>query len=274
MKTFEEQIILVTGSTDGIGRLTARRLAELGATVFIHGRSRAKCETTLAELRDRTGNSRVHCFVRDLASLAEVRKLAEDVRSQCPRLDVLINNAGAGPRPGGRALSADGHELCFAVNYLAPLLLTHLLVPLLQNAAPSRIVNVASAAQQPIDFADVMLERGYDPYRAYAQSKLALTMFTLDMADRLKEEGITVNCLHPGSLLDTKMVREGGYIPRGSAGSGAEVVVHIATSAELAGTTGQYFDRTVPARPHGQAYAPEEREKLRRLAGQLTGIGE
>lgn len=277
MKPIEEQIVLVTGSTDGIGKITARKLARMGATVLIHGRSREKCNTVVGDIREATGNDKLQAFVRDLSSLSEVRKLAEDIRSEYPALDILINNAGVGPgkgSPGKRPLSEDGHELCFAVNHLAPFLLTHLLIPILHNGLPARIVNVCSAAQQRIDFDDVMLERSYDPYRAYAQSKLALTMFTFDLAEQLKNKGITVNCLHPGSLLDTKMVREGGYIPRGSAASGAEVEVYAATSSELEGVTGQYFEKNLEARAHDQAYDPEARNKLWRLSEKLTGIGD
>ena len=277
MKPMEEQIILVTGSTDGIGKITARKLARLGATVLIHGRSPEKCETTVGEIREATGNDKLKAFVRNLSSLSCVRKLAEDIRSEYSALDILINNAGAGPGKGShgkRPLSQDGHELCFAVNHLAPFLLTHLLIPILRNGSPARIVNVCSGAQQQIDFDNVMFERGYDPYKAYAQSKLALTMFTFDLAERLKFRGITANCLHPGSLLDTKMVREGGYTPRGSAESGAEVVVYVATSSELLDVTGQYFAEKRMARAHDQAYDSEARDKLWRLSEKLAGIGE
>ncbi len=274
MKPIAEQIILVTGSTDGIGRITAKKLSQMRATVLIHGRSREKCEATVREIREQTGNGKLKSYVRDLSSLAEVRRLAEEIQSDHESLHLLINNAGVGPRPGERILSRDGHELNFAVNYLAPFLLTQLLIPVLKNGAPSRIVNVSSAAQQRIEFDDVMLERGYDPYRAYAQSKLALTMFTFDLAERLKKDRITVNCLHPGSLLDTKMVRESGYAPRGSAESGAEVVVYIATSPELTDTTGRYFEKKLLVPAHDQAYNHEARRKLRQLGERLTGIGE
>lgn len=278
MKPIEEQIVLVTGSTDGIGRITARKLAQMGATVLVHGRSLEKCSTTVNEIREYTGNKKLKSYVRDLSSLSEVRKLAEDIRSDFSFLNILINNAGVGldkSLDGRRPLSKDGHELCFAVNYLAPFLLTHLLIPVLQNGSPSRIVNVSSTAQKRIDFDDVMLERRYyDPFEAYAQSKLALTMFTFDIAERLKNDRITANCLHPGSLLDTKMVRQSPYTPRGSAESGAEVEVYVATAAELENRTGQYFEEKRQARAHDQAYDARARKKLRRLSEELTGIGE
>lgn len=277
MKPIEEQTILVTGSTAGIGKITARKLAQMGATVLIHGRSREKCETAAGEIREATGNDKLKAYVRDISSLSGVRRLAEDIRSEYSALNILINNAGVGPGKnsfGKRPLSQDGHELCFAVNHLAPFLLTHLLIPILRNGSPARVVNVCSAAQQHIDLDNVMLERGYDPYRAYAQSKLALTMFTFDLAERLKYRGITANCLHPGSSLDTRMVREGGYTPRGSAESGAEVVVYVATSSELLDVTGEYFEETRKARAHDQAYDSEARDKLWQLSEKFTGIGQ
>jgi NAD(P)-dependent dehydrogenase (short-subunit alcohol dehydrogenase family) len=276
MESIEDKVLLVTGSTDGIGKITARKLAELGPTVLVHGRSRDKCESTVHEIRVRTGSEKTTYYLGDLSALSEVRRLAQDIARDYPRLDVLINNAGVGPggpSEKGRRLSADGHELCFAVNYLAPFLLTHLLIPLLSNSAPSRIVNVGSAAQERIDFDNVMLDRGYDPWRAYARSKLAVTMFTFDMADRLKEQEITVNCLHPGSLLDTKMVRQSSATPMGSAESGAEVELYVATDTVLQGKTGVYFNEKRESRAHEQAYDPEARERLRKIGESLTGIG-
>jgi NAD(P)-dependent dehydrogenase (short-subunit alcohol dehydrogenase family) len=276
MQSIEEQVILVTGSTDGIGKITARKLAGMGATVLVHGRSREKCESTVSAIRETTGAAKLGYYVGDLSSLSAVRTLVEDIASAHTRLHVLINNAGVGPGRTSdtqRSRSKDGHELRFAVNYLAPFLLTHLLIPVLVQSAPARIVNVSSAAQQGIDFDDVMLERSYDPWRAYAQSKLALTMFTFDIAQRLKEQEITVNCLHPGSLLDTKMVRESSMVPQGRAESGAAVEIYAATDPDLDGRTGIYFEERREARAHPQAYDTAAREKLRLLGEKLTGIG-
>lgn len=275
MKPIEQQVILVTGSTDGIGKRAAGDLARRGATVLLHGRSQEKGESTRAEIREAAGSDKLDYFRADLSSLAEVRRLAEDVQAGPGILDVLINNAGIGPgkpREQERALSQDGHELRFAVNYLAPFLLTHLLLPALRRAAPARIVNVSSAAQSPIDFDDVMLERRYHPMTAYSRSKLALVMFTFDLAEQLKDENITVNCLHPGSLLNTKMVRESFSTPMGRVQTGADAEIYLATAPELEGVTGRYFEQKREARANSQAYDREARKRLWRLGEELTAL--
>src|SRR5262249_18648340 len=179
----ENKTVLVTGSTDGVGRLVARRLADQGARVLIHGRDRTRGEQLLDEIRAANRGSAAF-LPADFSSLVEVRRLADTVRQDCDRLDILINNAGIGS--GGsarqRETSQDGHELRFAVNYLAGFLLTRVLLPLLTRGKPARIVNVSSLGQHPIDFDYVMLTRGYSGSRAYAQSKLAQIMFTFDLA--------------------------------------------------------------------------------------------
>ena len=273
MAAVEDHVILVTGSTDGIGKRTAHDLARMGATVLLHGRSQEKGEATLREIRDMTGNDRLEYHPADFSSLAEVRRFADEVQANHGALDVLVNNAGVGAGRRGeteRDLSRDGYELRFAVNYLAPYLLTRLLLPALRHAAPSRIVNVASGAQSPINFDDVMLERNYDGLRAYSQSKLALVMFTFDLAAELEGEDITVNCLHPGSLLDTKMVRETFGRALGDVQSGADAVIYLATSPKVEGVTGKYFDEKREARANGQAYNGEARKTLRQLSEKLT----
>lgn len=263
---------LVTGSTDGVGRLVAKRLGEMGAHVLIHGRNRDRGERLVAEIE--AGGGRAELLLADLAALSEVRALAEAVRRRTDRLDILINNAGIGTgRPGApRETSADGHELRFAVNYLAGFLLTHLLLPLLKKSAPARIVNVASAGQQPIDFADVMLERGYSGARAYCQSKLAQIMFTFDLAEDLRGSGVTVNALHPATYMDTTMVRRAGVTPISTVEEGAEAILYLATSPALEGRSGLYFDGLREARAHPQAYDAEARRRLKALSLQLTGL--
>jgi NAD(P)-dependent dehydrogenase (short-subunit alcohol dehydrogenase family) len=277
VKPVKDRVILVTGATDGIGKAAAHILAGMGATVLLHGRNRKKGDAVVKEIRRASANDRLRYYAADFASLAEVRRLAAEVNADCEKLDVLINNAGAGPGAGKntgrqRALSRDGHELLLAVNYLAPFLLTRLLLPALQRAAPSRIVNVTSAAQRTIDFSDVMLEHRYDGMTAYAQSKLALAAFTFELAQRLNPRETTVNCLHPGSLLDTKMVREHFANPLGSAQSGAQIEVYLATAPELQGQTGRYFEEMHAARAAAQAYDEDTRKKLWQLAEELTGL--
>jgi NAD(P)-dependent dehydrogenase (short-subunit alcohol dehydrogenase family) len=191
---------------------------------------------------------------------------------------VLINNAGtgAGSRQSRREKSTDGYELRFAVNYLAPFLLTHRLLPLLRRSAPARIVNVASVGQRPIDFDNVMLEDGYDGLRAYRQSKLGLVMFTFDLAEDLRKSGITVNSLHPATLMSTRMVLETDYFagPMSTVEEGAHAVEYLATSPELGGVTGEYFDGKQRARANAQAYDKEARRRLRILSEQLTKLKE
>jgi NAD(P)-dependent dehydrogenase (short-subunit alcohol dehydrogenase family) len=270
-----QQTVLVTGATDGIGKGTARELARHGARVLLHGRDIERAAAARDEIAAATGNTRLETYVADFASLREAHRLAEQVSARHDRLHVLINNAGIGAGPHGRQrreVSADGHELRLQVNHLAPLLLTHLLLPLLRAGAPARIINVASAGQAPLDFADLMLERGYDGIRAYCRSKLAMVMATFELADRLDPSEVTVNALHPGSLLDTKMVREGFGAPQGRVDIGIDAEFYLATSADVEGVSGQYFDRIRPARANAQAYDAEARRRLWQESLKLTGI--
>jgi NAD(P)-dependent dehydrogenase (short-subunit alcohol dehydrogenase family) len=269
MDDLTEAKILVTGATDGLGKRVAFELAGRGATVLIHGRNRERLEATIEEAREETGSEKLGSYLADLSSLGEVRALAEQVLTQQDRLDVLVNNAGV--IAGERRQSEDGYELTFAVNYLAHFLLTRLLVPLLRDSAPARVVNVASAGQSPIDFDDVMLERGYDPMRAYTQSKLAQVMFTFELAERLRDSGVTVNALHPASLMDTRMVLETFGRSMSTVEEGAEATVRLATSPELEGITGRYFDGTREGRANSQAYDEEARNRLWTLSEELCG---
>jgi NAD(P)-dependent dehydrogenase (short-subunit alcohol dehydrogenase family) len=269
MDDLVEAKILVTGATDGLGRRVALDLAATGASVLLHGRSRERLEATLGEVREETGNERLGSYLADLSSLGEVRALAERVLAEQDRLDVLINNAGV--IVGERRESEDGYELTFAVNYLAHFLLTRLLLPLLRGSAPARVVNVASVGQSPIDFDDVMLEQGYDPMRAYRRSKLAQVMFTFELAERLRDSGVTVNALHPASLMDTRMVRETFGRSMSTVEEGAEATVRLAASPELEGVTGRYFDGTREGRADPQAYDEEARKRLWTLSEDLCG---
>jgi NAD(P)-dependent dehydrogenase (short-subunit alcohol dehydrogenase family) len=273
MRPIDEQVVLITGSTDGLGRALARELAGRGATVVVHGRDAARGEAAVRELREATGNERVGLQLADFGSLAQVRSLAEAVVAEHERLDVLVNNAGIGTGGSpGREVSEDGYELRFAVNYLAAFLLTRALEPLLVRSAPARIVNVSSAGQAPIDFDDVMLERAYSGVQAYCQSKLALVMLTLDLAEELQERAVTANCLHPGTYMPTKMVLDAGIDPVDSLESGVEATMRLVAGPELEGVSGRYFNRLREARADPQAYDVEARRRLRELSAELVGV--
>ncbi len=263
---------LITGATDGVGRVAAREVAQQGWRVLVHGRDRTRGDALVREI-ERAGGS-AFFLAADLASLAEVRRLADAVKQQTDRLDLLINNAGIGSvgSAPGRQTSADGHELRFAVNYLAGFLLTHLLLPLLRASAPARIVNVASAGQQAIDFSDVMLSRGYSGGGAYRQSKLAQIMFTVDLADELKGSGVIANALHPSTYMNTTMVRQSGNAPISKVEDGAAAILQLAVSPALDGKSGLYFNVLREARADPQAYDAEARRRLRALSLKLVGL--
>ena len=262
---------LVTGSTDGVGRVVAEKLGAAGARVLVHGRDESRGKAAVSAIQAKGGKAEF--LVADLSSLAEVRSLADAVREGTDRLDILINNAGVGTGGQGakRQVSADGYELRFAVNYLAGFLLTSELLPLLTASAPSRIVNVASAGQQAIDFDDVMLTRGYSGVRAYCQSKLAQILFTVDLAKQLDATGVTVNALHPASYMDTTMVRQAGIAPWSSVETGADAILNLATSPSLEGRSGLYFDGQRESRADAQAYDEKARRRLWALSLELTG---
>ncbi|MGA9013893.1 MAG: SDR family NAD(P)-dependent oxidoreductase [Acetobacteraceae bacterium] len=263
---------LITGSTDGVGRVVAIRLGEAGVRVLVHGRDQDRGNQVVADITQSGGAAEF--LAADLASLAEVRRLGETVRQRTERLDILINNAGLGTAGTSRQTSVDGHELRFAVNYLAGFLLTDLLLPLLRQSAPARIVNVASAGQQPIDFADVMLTRGYSGVRAYGQSKLAQIMFTIDLAEALAGTGVTVNALHPATYMDTAMVRRAGVTPASSVEEGAEAILKLAVSPAVGGRSGRYFSGLQEARADRQAYDAVARRRLRAISQELcAGYG-
>jgi NAD(P)-dependent dehydrogenase (short-subunit alcohol dehydrogenase family) len=271
----ERPTILITGATDGLGKALATRLAENGARLLLHARDESRGRDTLAEIGAATANDELHLLLADLASLEEVRLLAERVRKEQDTLDVLVNNAGIGttlPGDGRRMVSRDGHELRFAVNYLAGYLLTRELLPLLEDSAPARIVNVSSAGQAPIDFDDVMLERAYNGVQAYCQSKLAQIMFTFDLAEELRGRGVAATCLHPATYMPTKMVRAAGVEPISSIDEGAQATLRLIAGPEVEGVTGRYFNGARPAEPHPQARDADARRRLRELSDRLCGL--
>jgi NAD(P)-dependent dehydrogenase (short-subunit alcohol dehydrogenase family) len=263
---------LVTGSTDGVGRVVAKALADDGWRLLVHGRDRTRGEGLVAAIKADGGAAEF--LAADLSSLAEVRRLAEAVQKTTPRLELLVNNAGmgSGGGQGRRQTSAEGHELRFAVNYLAGFLLTGLLLPLIKKSAPARIVNVSSIGQQAIDFADVMLTHGYSGGRAYCQSKLAQVMFTIDLARALQGSGVIVNALHPATYMNTTMVRQAGATPLSTVEDGAAAILKLAVGPDMDGRSGLFFNGQREARADAQAYDADARRRLKALSLELTGL--
>jgi NAD(P)-dependent dehydrogenase (short-subunit alcohol dehydrogenase family) len=261
------KVVLITGSTDGLGRDVARRIAAAGAHVLVTGRSAARGDSLVAEIKQ-SGKGSARFYRADLASLEETRRLADAVARDNQRLDVLINNAGVGfIFDSTRKFSAEGHEMHFAVNYLAHYLLTKRLLPLIAASAPARIINVSSGSQAAIDFDDVMMEKGYNGGRGYAQSKLAQVMMTIDMAPALEKQGILTYSLHPATTMGTTMALALKVKPRSTIAEGTESVVNAMTTTE---PTGTFFNQLKPWKAQAQAYDAEAREKLRALSDRLV----
>lgn len=264
-----QQVVLVTGATSGLGREVALRLAAAGAHVIVHGRDSARGREVIDSIV-RAGKGSARFLAADLANNADIRRFTAEVLREYPRLDVLVNNAGIGDTRGVRTLTPDGVEMQWQVNYLSGVLLTHLLLPRLVASAPSRIVNVSSISAAPIDFDDVMMANGFSEDRAYGQSKLAQVLFTLDLAPRVAPQGVTVNALHPATLMPTGMVLRGGYTPRSTIDEGARAVLHLVQDADVG--TGQFFRGLTPGRAHAQAHDESARVRLRELSARLAGI--
>lgn len=271
MRPIEEQTVLVTGATSGLGRALVEALADRGATVVAHGRDEERLARTRDEVRDATGNE-IHTVQADLAELARVDRLADEVLERFPRLHALVNNAGVGfGRPGAaREVSRDGIELRFAVNHLASHHLARRLAERLVACAPARIVQVASGAQRPLDRDDPLGERAYDGVTAYARSKLAQVMTAYDLAADLVGTGVSVTALHPATFMDTAMVREAGQRPASSVDEGLRAVLRLVTDPELDGVSGRYFEGLTEARPHPDADDPTERGRVRALTEELV----
>ncbi len=266
--TGDARVILVTGSTGGLGREVARRLGSDGARVIVHGRDAERGRELVREIEAAGGGARF--YRADFGSLADVRALADSIRADYDRLDVLVNNAGILLSPDERPVSEDGYELHLQVNYLAGFLLTERLLPLLRESAPARIVNVSSRSQDPLDFGNLMLEEGYSAGRAYGRSKLAQVMYAFELAERLEGTGVTVNAVHPASLMDTDLVRDMGMEPRSTVAEGARSVIHLVDGDDVG--TGRYYRRTAPARAHSQAYDETARERLMAVSRELVGL--
>jgi NAD(P)-dependent dehydrogenase (short-subunit alcohol dehydrogenase family) len=261
---------LITGSTSGLGREVATRLGSMGATVIVHGRNEERGAEVVAAI-NAAGPGNAVFYRADLGSLDEVKALADRVKDQHGRLDLLINNAGIGGASNDpRRTSADGHELVFAVNYLSHFLLTRELLPLLEASAPARIVNVASIGQRPVDFDDIMMTENYNQLSAYSQSKLAQIMFTISLAEQLDSDDVIVNSLHPATFMDTPMVTSTGREPMATVEEGADAVMQLAVGSNIAGRTGLYFNQMNEARANDQAYDAEARQRLWELSVELT----
>jgi len=277
-----DRVVLMTGATSGIGKEAAIALAQQGATLLAVSRDRARGEAAVAEIRRRSGSGAVELFLADLSSQASVRELARAVLARHDRLHVLINNAGT--LNLRRQTTVDGFEETFALNHLAPFLLTNLLLDRLLASAPARIVNVASAAHKygRIDFDDLQGERGFKGLRAYADSKLANVLFTHELARRLEERGaagMTANSVHPGGV-DTNIWRDMTGLLRLlilamrpfllSAARGAEPLIHVASSPQLDGVTGQYFHRMKPRRSSAASRDPALAARLWEVSAALA----
>jgi NAD(P)-dependent dehydrogenase (short-subunit alcohol dehydrogenase family) len=265
-----DAVVLVTGATSGLGRWLVERLGARGATVLVHGRDQARVEATVAALGQQ-GAAAVG-YQADLASLDQVRRLAAEVAVRGD-LTALINNAGVGfgPPGGDRELSADGYELRWAVDYLAPVALTTALLPTLRHNAHSqyaRIINIGSIGQYPIDFRDVNLDEGYSGVNAYRRAKLALAAWSFDLAERERAAGVLVNCIHPATFMDTAMVRQSAATPLSTVEQGGQAVLRLLYEAD---TSGDFYDGGRLAQAHPDAYDPLLRADLRALtAAQLA----
>jgi NAD(P)-dependent dehydrogenase (short-subunit alcohol dehydrogenase family) len=266
------KIVLITGSTDGIGKAAALELTRMGAKVILHGRNPGRCYRVLAEVQKASKGATPGCFAADLSSLKEVRKLAEDIRANTTKLDVMINNAGVFMTE--RRLTEDGFETTFAVNHLAPFLLTHLLCDLLTSNAPARIINVSSVSHQRarIDFENLQGEKEFTGYGAYALSKAANILTTYELAERLEASRVTVNCLHPG-VINTKLLREGfGGMFGAPPTVGAATLVYLASAPEVGATTGRYFVKNREEETAPSTHDRAVRQQLWTVSEHLFGL--
>jgi retinol dehydrogenase 12 len=270
---------VITGATAGIGLVTARELARLGARVFVVGRSPERCSAAVERIRDEAGVSEVEALVADLSSQADIHRLAGEIGQRTTRLDVLVNNAGGIFLT--RRESVDGIELTFALNHLSYFLLTYQLMPLLKASAPARIVNVASDAHRgvTIDFDNLEGKLVYRPWRAYQRSKLANLLYTFELSRRLAGSGVTVNALHPGFVktnifrdpgLMGWFVRQAAAVMAMSPEKGALTSIYLASSPEVQGVTGKYFEKQKPSVPASTAYDLDAATRLWNLSLAIT----
>ena len=275
-KSMTNKICVITGATSGIGKETALELASKGAHVIIVGRNKKKCIATVNSIKQKIGNTQVDYLCADLSDLNQVRRLAKDLKQNYPRIDVLINNAGA--YLTSRHESVDGYEMTLALNYLSPFLLTSLLMDMLKESDQGRIINVSSTSHFNgfINFEDLQSTHNFVGFNAYAQSKLALMLYSYQLAENLKNTNITVNTLHPG-LVATNFGKTNGllrfYVRRLikrneiSPLEGSKPCVYLATSQDVAGITGGYFVKNKQVKSSEASYDEK-------LAKQLWQVGE
>ena len=267
----KDKVILITGSTDGIGRQAALELAAMGATVLVHGRSESRGKNVVEEIRKATGNQKVDLLVADFTSMEQIRRLAAEVKQRCGALHVLINNAGVFMNE--RRLTVDGFETTFAVNHLAPFLLTNLILDLLRKSAPARVITVSSMVHTrgKLDFEDLQAEKSFGGYSSYALSKLANVLFTYELSELLAGTGITSNCLHPG-VIGTKLLRAGFTTSGASTVDGAETLIYLATSPEVDGVTGKYFQEKQETPSSPITHDADMRKRMWEVSARLTGL--
>src|SRR6266480_1526904 len=281
--SMQGKVCIVTGANSGIGKAAALGLAQMGATIVMVSRNQVKGEEAQNEIKEKSGNDAVDLMLANLSSQASIRQLAENFQQHYQQLHVLINNAG-GVNLTRRGTS-DGFEATFAVNYLAPFLLTNLLLDKLKASAPARIVNVSSESHQSgyIKMDDLELEKGYRLMRAYGQSKLALVLFTYELARRLQGTGVTANCLHPG-FVATNIGQNGvGSVGRSivklifsrlgiSPEEGAKTSIYLASSPEIEGVTGKYFLKSIPVRSALISYDESLQRQLWEESAKLVNL--
>ena len=277
------KVCMVTGANSGIGKATALGLANIGATVVMVCRCQERGEAALAEIKQKSSNERIFLLLADLASQAAIRKLAEDFKRQYSELHVLINNAGIIPRK--RQETVDGFETQFAVNHLAPFLLTNLLLDVLISSAPARIVTVSSDMHRgaTINFDDLQSVGSYRPVRVYSETKLANVLFTYELTRKLQGTKVTANCLHPG-MVATKLLADGMGIPRplksttkligSSPEKGAKTSIFLAASPEVEGVSGKYFVKQRAVESSKISYDQDLASRLWRQSTELTGLGD
>ena len=264
-----KKTILITGSTDGIGKLTATKLVAEGHEVYLHGRNQNKLDAVITEIKSTTGNEGVKGFAADFSDLESVKQMADQVNNELPKLDVLINNAGIYHSPNTH--NQDGLEMRFVVNYFAPYLFTKALLPLLKKSKEARVVNLSSAAQSSISFDALKGEENISASDAYAQSKLALTMWSFRMAQ--EEPELSIIPVNPGSLLNTKMVKEAFGNSWSSVDKGADILIALGVSNEFADVSGKYFDndRGAFGMAHPDAYDNTIIDELIDLTNRIVG---